>query len=256
MGNNCKEGIPFATATGLTAIDLAAAGFTGPIDLLDDPRRFDTQKLIGGLGESWLIESTYFKPYSCCRWIHAPVDAVVKLQAEHAIAARDITSIDIHSFPATLALNNECAPSTLESAQYSTPFCVALAALCGPEALLPLEAAALGDAEAIALAGRIRLHLDPGFEALFPDAVPARVVVTTAGGSVSETVMAPKGEPSNPMSWSELTDKFRTVASRYLSAPATLLLEQAIAALEAGDLQPLLAALAQPMMASPARALA
>src|SRR5262249_11121564 len=128
--------------------------------------------------------------------------------------------------------------------------------LRGPQALRPLEAAALSDAEAIALAGRIRLHLDPTFEALFPDSVPARVVVTTAAGAVSETVMAPKGEPSNPMSWDELTDKFRTVAGRYLSAPATALLEQAIAALEAGDVRPLLAALAQPMMASPARALA
>ena len=41
MGNNVKEGIPFATALGLVAVELAAAGFTGPVDFLDEEKRYD-----------------------------------------------------------------------------------------------------------------------------------------------------------------------------------------------------------------------
>ena len=45
MGNNVKEGIPFATALGLVAVELAAAGFTGPVDFLDEEKRYDRSGL-------------------------------------------------------------------------------------------------------------------------------------------------------------------------------------------------------------------
>ena len=41
MGNHVKEGIPWSTFTGLCALELAAAGFTGPIDILDHPDKAD-----------------------------------------------------------------------------------------------------------------------------------------------------------------------------------------------------------------------
>jgi hypothetical protein len=37
MGNSTKEGIPWATLTGLSALWLADKGFTGPVDILDHP---------------------------------------------------------------------------------------------------------------------------------------------------------------------------------------------------------------------------
>ena len=77
MGNHAKEGIPWATMTGLWAADLAAGGFTGPLDILDHPDYYDAAKILAGLGEGFAVDAIYFKPYACCRWIHSALDGLV-----------------------------------------------------------------------------------------------------------------------------------------------------------------------------------
>lgn len=217
MGNHLKEGIPWATATGLAAVDLAAAGFTGPTDLFDNAKLFDRDRLLGGLGTSWAIEGVYFKPYSCCRWAHAAIDAVLALKSQHAFEPDEIKSIDVQTFGWALRLNNEPAPLTLESAQYSVPFCVAVAAIRGSGPLVQLSENALDDEESIALARRVTLSIDPAFDRMFPGAVPARVVIETMDSQFERTVMAPLGEPANPLDWAALEEKFEVIASGKLS---------------------------------------
>lgn len=240
MGNHVKEGIPWATATGLSAVDLAQAGFTGPLDLFDNEAFYNPVSLSGSLGESWLIDSIYFKPYSCCRWAHAAIDALLELQAEGAAAAASIQEINVHTFSRVFRLNNDLAPANLEAAQYSVPFCVALVALRGTDALLPLTEESLGDREVIALAERVRLHVDPELDAMFSEAVPARLEVTTSEGCVTRTIMAPKGEAANPMTRNDLKAKFETATEGLIDASLASSLISAIEQLEEGHIQPLL----------------
>jgi 2-methylcitrate dehydratase PrpD len=249
MGNHLKEGIPWATATGLAAVDLAAAGFTGPTDLLDNAELFDSSKLLSGLGMRWAIEGIYFKPYSCCRWAHAAIDAVLALKAEHAFVPDDIGSIEVQTFGWALRLNNETAPLTLESAQYSVPFCVALAATRGSASMVQLSEATLKDRETLALARRVTLSVDPQFERMFPDAVPSRVIVETAKGRFERTVTAPLGEPTNPLDWTALEKKFTAIADGVaLPAPRQELLMNAVRRLKTqNELGPLVLALAEPL---------
>lgn len=247
MGNHLKEGIPWATATGLAAVDLAAAGFTGPTDLLDNDTLFARGKLLDGLGERWAIEGVYFKPYSCCRWAHAAIDAVLDISSAHAIEAGEIDRIEVETFAWALRLTNEPAPRTLESAQYSVPFCVALAATRGKEPLACLSEDWLADDRTIALARRVTMTTDPGFEARFPAAVPARVRLHASRGSFERTVETPLGEPANPLSWTALEQKFETVARRVLSAGDSDRFQAAIARLAAGKIAPLVAALGLPL---------
>jgi 2-methylcitrate dehydratase PrpD len=244
MGNNVKEGIPFATALGLVAVELAAAGYTGPVDLLDDPARYDRSVLLSGLGGgSWMIETTYFKPYGACRWAHAAIDAVLEIKARHRIAAGAIENIHIETFTQALSLNNEVAPATLESAQYSVPFCVAAAAVHGAEALLPMEPWLLKDAAVLAVSPRVTLSIAADLDPMFPRRVPARVIVRTAQGSHAATVLAPRGEPVNPMSDDDLKAKFFTIADRQIAPRASAALLDAFDSFRAGELAPLLAAL-------------
>ena len=107
LGHATKEGIPWATLTGLAALELSNCGYTGPLDILDHPDYFDGGKILGGLGQSWAIEQTYFKPYSCCRWIHAALDALGGLAEEHRLAARDIESIEVRTFKRAVGLKNQ-----------------------------------------------------------------------------------------------------------------------------------------------------
>jgi 2-methylcitrate dehydratase PrpD len=247
MGNQLKEGIPWATATGLAAVDLAAAGFTGPIDLLDNDAIFDPIKLLDGLGETWAIEGIYFKPYGCCRWAHAAIDAILALKAELKFSASEVETIQVHTFGWALRLNNDCAPATLESAQYSVPFCVALAAARGGEPLVRLSETTLLDEEVLMLAKRVELVLDPMFEALFPGAVPARVVIDTSTGRFEKTVMSPLGEPTNPLDWSALQRKFHAVASGHLLEKRSNALLRAVERLAGGDIRPLIETMNDPL---------
>lgn len=255
MGNNVKEGIPFATALGLVSVELAAAGFTGPVDLLDDPARYDRSVLLADLGKRWMIETGYFKPYGACRWAHAAIDAILEIQARHGIGADAIESIHIETFSQALSLNNELAPPTLESAQYSVPFCVAAAAVHGAEALVPMEPALLKDKAVLAVSPRVTLSIAADLDPMFPARVPARVAVRSASGVHEATVLAPRGEPVNPMSDEDLAAKFFTIAARRISPAASTALLDAFAALRSGEIAPLLAALGRsPALAQTAAA--
>jgi 2-methylcitrate dehydratase PrpD len=243
-GNNVKEGIPWGAANGILAVNLAEQGFTGPIDILDSRERYNPVRLLDGLGTSWLIDNTYFKPYSCCRWIHAPVDALLALMAKHGFHAGDIVAIDVETFGRTLTLSNEVAPVTLEGAQYSLPFCLGVAATSGASALLPLAEESLADAAAQQISQRVRMTVTPEFDAMFPAAVPGRVRVTTASGVFQRTVLMPKGEPSNPMSWQEIDAKFQSIAARRVGASVADRIRSAIGVLRTGDITPLQSLLA------------
>lgn len=246
MGNSIKEAIPFAAANGINAVDLAEFGFSGPLDILDCPD-FDPAVLTTRLGKSWAIESVYFKEYSCCRWAHAPIDAMINIMREHDLSVSEIESVDVDTFGRALTLNNEIAPRSLESAQYSLPFCISLAATRGQKALLPMLDSSLTDADTLALAKRITLHLNSEFDAMFSASVPGRVTVTARARQFSETVLAPRGEPSNPLSWADLEKKFR-IATRDAIAPsfAERIIES-VRGLEAGNCEKLAAILQQPL---------
>jgi 2-methylcitrate dehydratase PrpD len=247
MGTHVKEGIPWSTATGISAVDLAEAGFTGPLDILDDPGSFDRDILLEELGRSPLVETVYFKPYSCCRWGHAAIDAALDLAADNEIAPRSVRAIDIDIFGRALRLNNEIAPTTLEAAQYSIPFTVALALTRGRAALLPLKEESLGDKETIALAGLVRLFVDPQFDRMFSARVPSRVTIKTDDRVLTKMVLDPKGEPGNPMSWDDLKKKLMVAAKDYGSSFS----EELVAAVEAlgtGNPAILRAILGRPLM--------
>lgn len=244
MGNNVKEGIPFATALGLVAVELAAQGFTGPIDFLDEEQRYDRTILTADLGRSWLIETTYFKPYGCCRWAHAAIDALLDLMRDNHVAADEIRAVRVETFAQALWLNNDMAPPTLEAAQYSVPFCLAAAAIHGAEALLPLAETTLADPRVLGFAPRVTVEVAPDLDPMFPKSVPARIAVVTAQGLLRRTVLSPRGEPANPLSDDDLRAKFSTIARQSLTASASASLLEALVALDGGEIAPLLASLA------------
>lgn len=218
MGNHVKEGIPWAVLTGLLAVNLAGEGFSGPTDILDHPGYFDALRIRQDLGRTFAIERTYFKPYACCRWIHSALDALLALMDDHQLSAQSIERVDIHTFSRALKLNNDTAPSTMEAAQYSLPFCLAVAAIRGKDVLLPMKAALLKDSQLSAWEARVVLHRDEAMDALFPERAAARVCVSTAIGSFEKTVLDPLGDPANPMSDAMLERKFRRLSRHQLSA--------------------------------------
>ena len=243
QGSAVKEGIPWATMTGLAALDLSRQGFSGPLDILDHPDYFDREKILSGLGDTWAVERTYFKPYSCCRWSHAALDGLAALTSEHQLAAGDIESMTVQTFGRALRLKNETDPESLEGVQFSVPYCLALAAIRGPEALQPLTRDVLGLPDVAALAGRVRLELDREIEDAFPARAGARLILDTGRGRFSRQVEYPYGDPANPMSQHDLETKFLSLCGNRFSIPRAEAVLDAVSRLRTGELSPLLNAL-------------
>jgi 2-methylcitrate dehydratase PrpD len=248
MGSDVKEGIPWGAASGMAALRLAEAGFTGPLGILDESALFSGARMFDGLGDRPLIGGTYFKPYACCRHLHAPLDAYAKLAEQHAIAPASVTGVEVHTYSGTFNLSNRAEPRDLVEAQYSTPFCIAILALKGREALLPMDAALLADPALRNFAGRVSLHRDPEIEPLFPAKSPARVVVHAGGMRFESPVTMPRGDPGDPLSWDELREKFLTATRLALAAEHQQAVLDAVDRMRSGDLRTLRAALCRPAL--------
>ncbi len=234
MGNHVKEGIPWAVLTGIGALALAREGFTGPLDILDHPDWFDARRIMAASDFGRAVEAVYFKPYSSCRWSHAALDALTAMVAEQRLEPAAIENITVETFARALRLNNAPDPDTLEGAQYSIPFCLAVAALHGPEALLPLTEARLHDPRCASLARRVVLAVDPALDRRFPGQTPARVTLEAGGRRFQKTVLTPLGDPANPLGDQDLERKFCRLAPRMHRIIG------AVAALETEGLPPLL----------------
>ncbi|AYD00649.1 MmgE/PrpD family protein [Neorhizobium sp. NCHU2750] len=215
VGHTVKEGIPWAAANGVMAVSLALRGHLGPTDLLDDDRVYARRTLSEGVATGWAVSNLYFKRYSCCRWGHAAIDAAIMLKTRHGLVADLIETIEIATFSRALSLPNQGRPLNLEGAQYSIPFCVALALCHGPDALLPLTERHLSDARVLSLSDRVRLVEDDRYLECFPTTTPALLTITAGGHRFQCEVTHPYGEAKNPFNAYDLRDKFLRLGKGY-----------------------------------------
>ena len=243
-GNLVKEGIAFSARTGIEALFLAQRGFTGPIDLLDHDRFYDQGRLIAELGRRFEISDTYFKPYACCRYIHPALDALTQMMQANGLVADDIERINVHSFAQALRLANSHNPQTLVGVQYSLPFCLAVLAIEGQEALLPVSEDLLSREDLARFAERVTLSISDEAEARFPRETLARLQLTLKSGSVvSSALMSPQGDPSMPMNRTFLASKLQRVLTNRGIADLYRPVVDAVEALEGGNPRPLFALL-------------
>jgi 2-methylcitrate dehydratase PrpD len=216
LGGDTKEGIPWSVLTGMAAADQAALGFRGYLAALDNPEVYRPGGIATDLDKECLIETTYFKEYSCCRWIHSAIEAVSEMR-KAGLNSVLVEEIEISTFQRALGLNNPTSPDDLIAAQFSVPFAVAVALVDGDEALKPMSVEILGRQDIIRVAQMITMRLDKEFDSCFPAQIPARVRVKVAGKHFEKEVWAPLGDPTNPLSDSQLIEKSMKLCSHLRS---------------------------------------
>ena len=228
MGANVKESIPWSTVTGMMAANIAEHGFTGCRDALNIEERFTPGVALEGLKDgyfpispggaqaSYAILRTYFKRYACCRWCHSAIEGLLMILRKQKLLVGDIQHIRVETFKQSANLNNLADPPSLESAQYSVPYCMAIAAVLGEDALTPMTADSLHNSATVNLAGKITIVHDEKLDPMFPAQNPSRVIVTTANGVFEDFVVAPWGEPDISPSRADLISKFHTLARNRL----------------------------------------
>ncbi|APO68847.1 MmgE/PrpD family 2-methylcitrate dehydratase protein [Rhizobium gallicum] len=248
-GNDVKEGIPWSVVTGLLALQLAERGFTGPLDLLDHHSHFDPLVIAASFEQPMEISNVYFKPYSCCRYIHPALDALAAVFRRVDFTPKKVVSVDVHTFQWALRLANSVSPKTLTDIQYSLPYCIAIAAIDGIAALAPIGEAQLARPDLCDFARKVRLLVDHDIDSRFPTETLAYLSLHTSdGGTVTSDVTAPRGDKARPMDWDKLVDKFRGATRKKLSPKAQRTILNGLSAMNRGDAAPFLKCLCMPLI--------
>ena len=129
-------------------------------------------------------------------------------------------------------------------AQYSAPYCLALCAVHGPDALVPIHQTHLIDPAVLSLAAKVAVRHDPEIDSLFPERSPAWVSVhLTDGRLLTSQLTDPRGDPARALTWSALQSKFITATRKTLPGPLQERILKSVDLLREGDLEPLRAAL-------------
>lgn len=178
------------------------------------------REAIASLGSDWHFLRQYFKLYPTCRWTHAPVEAVVRLRAEHGFSAADVKEIEVHSFEETATLMT-FPPKDSDGAQYCLPWALAATLVDGVLGVDQVVPPRLSDPDIIALGQRVRFTKAPDLQERFPKECLARVTVTLKDGrKLAGPTTGARGDYTDPASAAELDDKFERLGTPTLGASA------------------------------------
>ncbi len=174
----------------------------------------DLTKATDGLGQRFEALYTALKPYPCCRFNHAAIDAVVNIVKREAVRPEEVERIDVFIPSTNYQLVAEPVevkrrPRGIVDGQFSVYFAAAIAAVEHGYTWESYQR--LDDSLVQRLMEQTSAHPSDGLLEM-----SAQVAIKTARGTWKEEVRQPKGEPENPLTWQEIRAKFASLASRSL----------------------------------------
>lgn len=260
-----KVGFYQCSYVGATAALLAQSGITGPHNILDGDTGFwrmigadncDFEKMSHGLGEEYRILNVAFKPYSCCRWFHASLDAALEITKENHIELSSIQSINVKTIGGksdqVLWYMKNPDPENIVAAEFSLPYSMAVALhgiKPGPEWY---AATTMKDTRILNLAAKITCTFESKSEQDRNDyhKWPTTVEIVTNHGTFSKKVKYPKGSPQNMLTSEELDSKFMRLAQSAIGEEAARQIRTLVNQLEnVNDVNELTSLLALPQIA-------
>jgi 2-methylcitrate dehydratase PrpD len=222
-----------AAEGGVMAASLARDGFTGPGAVFEGKFGFfnvfcdevDPPRLTAGFGSTWHSMKIMMKRYPCHITAHVPVTAALEIRAAHGIGGDDIESITVAGSEKMVSHHNITEPQDITMAQYSTPFCTALAFHRDPRDPKAFSDAAIADAGIRALCRRVRLEVDA--DLVREVQLAARLTLRLKNGQqiVHEAREFP-GTPRRPLTDAELREKYDRVITGIAPAQAARIFEQ------------------------------
>jgi 2-methylcitrate dehydratase PrpD len=141
------------------------------------------------------------------------VQQLVLLRGAAPLQAGEIRKITVGTNSYAKRINGEVAPPDTMGAQYSFPYCAALALTGDPGDPAMYSGNALGDPARRELARRVELVLDAEMEAAYPKHYGSRVELRLADGTQRDSfVLDPHGMPADPCNETERLEKFSRLA--------------------------------------------
>lgn len=201
-----KDGSGWGAMAGVAAAYLARLGFTGAPALVVQAE--DVREYWADLGHRWRIFEQYLKPYPVCRWAHPSIDAALALRASHRLRPAEVKEIRVHTFHAATRLS-QLPPQTTDQAQYATCYPLAVAICHGSVHPRQIMEEQLNDPDVLGMLEKIVVYEEQDFTRRFPAERLAKLEVLCHDGRVLATEpQAARGDPKNPLSEAELTEKY------------------------------------------------
>jgi len=236
---------PMATEAGVRAALLAKTGYSGPEEVFEGKEgvfevignvAWSPDKILGGLGEEFLITECGYKAFPTEALTHQPITAVLELLSENRIDPSKVESVLVETTTRgadILSDPSKYEPRTKETADHSLPYCIAVAIVKGNVLPSDFTDEALTDRRVWDLLSKIEVVANEEIDRLFPAVKRAIVTIKTADGrSFTKVEDHAKGRAERPLTDTELIDKFDANAERFddkrrgLIVEATLELER------------------------------
>ena len=224
---------PNAARNGLFAAMLARRGLTGPDEAFEGICGFNNQlrvkvdlPVLGGQSGTFTLLESRFKNYPCDYEAQCCVTPAMELH--HVLNGRveDIEHVEIETYTHAVECSADSAekwhPTSRETADHSLPYCVAVALARGAIWVDDFLEDRIGDPDIHALMQKIDVRATDEMTAMWPEAYPFRIVVTTRSGQTHvREIFYAKGHPKNLMSDQEIEAKFRKLAGPVLGEART-----------------------------------
>jgi 2-methylcitrate dehydratase len=235
---------PLATQSGVLAALLAEKGYSGPEHVIDGKEglthcfgpEWKLSFLTDDLGDSWRITQCGMKAFPTEALTHTPISAVLDLVKENDLKPDNVTRIQIRSLARAADILSDPSkydPHTKETADHSLPYVIAAALAERQVTPVQFTMEKIMDPAIRAQLKKVEVVADPEIEKVFPALQRVIVNITTTDGSVySKQLDYPKGDPRNPLTDSEIEEKFSALAEGVLSNGAQEKLKDTIWNLE------------------------
>jgi 2-methylcitrate dehydratase PrpD len=209
---------------GIIASRLAAKGFTGPHSVFEGkfglyishlgPGNYDPS-ILSTLGKEWETLNCLIKPYPCAHYLHAYIDAAIKLKKTYGIEPDDIEHIEVFINERGAKLTCESSivqspPASAYSAQFSLRYAVALALTQEGVTLKDFRNEKIIDTQLTSIGKKISHTIHPemahmGEEGYFS----GWIKIKKKNGKIHEYVQKYNlGSRENPLNTKEVINKF------------------------------------------------
>ncbi|AFH48859.1 2-methylcitrate dehydratase [Ignavibacterium album JCM 16511] len=184
--------------------------------------KWDVDKLIVGLGESYKILECSMKAFPTEALTHTHISATLKVVTKNNISYDQIESVTITTIARACDIlfdPHKYRPESRETADHSLPYCIAAALVDHKITTQSFSEEKLKDPRIWEVIDKIHGEASEEFEKMFPAKQPSKVVIKTKDGrEFSEYLEYPKGDPREPMTMEDLDNKFEGLTEKLLVA--------------------------------------
>lgn len=238
-----------AARSGIMAALLAVEGWTASTEVLEGPLGFafalgrgassNVGSIVEALGASWAIVNPGLnvKGYPCYYSAHKCIDAMLSLVRARGIDPSLVESVHCRVPARVKTILFHTDPKTGLEAKFSMQFFMAAALVDRALGLAQFVETKPGEPAIRALMPRVHMNIhatadggDPPHD--HPDTVEVQL---RDGTCLNKSVSVAKGNADNPLTWNELTAKFRECATLNLAEDKVTAIEVAVTELDRAD---------------------